>query len=99
MERCRKKAKTYLRLTREDIEDLTMGGNTAMHHILLQLNPEYVGLAPFPPVIHHSLDIKARDLRHQDQRLGLCPRPAQRGRVCGGGQRGRADRRGTLQKR
>ncbi len=33
-----------------------------MHHILLQLNPEYVGLAPFPPVIHHSLDIKARDL-------------------------------------
>ena len=54
--------RTYLRLTREDIEDVTIGGNTAMHHILLQLNPEYVGLAPFPPVIHHSLDIKARDL-------------------------------------
>jgi len=54
--------KTYLRLSREDIEDITLGGNTAMHHILLQLNPEYVGLAPFPPVIHHSLDIKARDL-------------------------------------
>ncbi len=54
--------KTYLRLTREDIEDVTIGFNTAMHHILLGLNPEYVGLAPFPPVIHHSLDIKARDL-------------------------------------
>ncbi|MBT8363279.1 MAG: DUF4445 domain-containing protein [Deltaproteobacteria bacterium] len=54
--------KTYLRLTRDDIEDITLGGNTAMHHILLNLNPEYVGLAPFPPVIHHSLDIKARDL-------------------------------------
>jgi uncharacterized 2Fe-2S/4Fe-4S cluster protein (DUF4445 family) len=54
--------KTYLRLSREDIEDFTIGGNTAMHHILLQLNPEYVGMAPFPPVIHHSLDIKARDL-------------------------------------
>jgi len=54
--------KTYLRLTRADIEDITLGGNTAMHHILLKLNPEYVGLAPFPPVIHHSLDIKARDL-------------------------------------
>jgi uncharacterized 2Fe-2S/4Fe-4S cluster protein (DUF4445 family) len=54
--------KTYLRLTRDDIEDLTLGGNTAMHHIFLQLNPEYVGLAPFPPVIHHSLDIKTRDL-------------------------------------
>jgi uncharacterized 2Fe-2S/4Fe-4S cluster protein (DUF4445 family) len=52
----------YLRLLTEDIEDLVLGGNTAMHHILLKLNPEYVGLAPFPPVIHHSLDIKARDL-------------------------------------
>jgi uncharacterized 2Fe-2S/4Fe-4S cluster protein (DUF4445 family) len=54
--------KTYLRLTREDVEDITLGGNTAMHHILLQINPEFVGLAPFPPVIHHSLDLKARDL-------------------------------------
>ena len=54
--------KTYLRLSLEDVEDITVGGNTAMHHILLQLNPEFVGLAPFPPVIHHSLDIKARDL-------------------------------------
>ncbi|MEJ2725198.1 MAG: ASKHA domain-containing protein, partial [Deltaproteobacteria bacterium] len=56
------KEKTYLRLSREDIEDMTIVGNTAMHHILLQLNPEYVGLAPFPPVIHKGLDIKARDL-------------------------------------
>jgi uncharacterized 2Fe-2S/4Fe-4S cluster protein (DUF4445 family) len=55
--------KTYLRLEMEDIEDVTIGFNTAMHHILLGLNPEYVGLAPFPPVIHHSLDIKARDLK------------------------------------
>lgn len=54
--------KTYLRLEREDVEDITIGFNTAMHHILLNLNPEFVGLAPFPPVIHHSLDIKARDL-------------------------------------
>ena len=54
--------KTYLRLSREDIEDITIGFNTAMHHILLGLNPEYVGMAPFPPVIHHSMDIKARDL-------------------------------------
>jgi uncharacterized 2Fe-2S/4Fe-4S cluster protein (DUF4445 family) len=54
--------KTYLRLNREDIEDITLGGNTAMHHILLGLDPEFVGMAPFPPVIHHSMDIKARDL-------------------------------------
>ncbi len=54
--------KTYLRLGLEDVEDITIGFNTAMHHILLGLNPEFVGMAPFPPVIHHSLDIKARDL-------------------------------------
>lgn len=46
----------------EDIEDLTIVCNTVMHHILMQLNPEFVGRAPFVPVIHRSLDIKARDL-------------------------------------
>ena len=56
------KDKTYLRLRMEDIEDITIGGNTAMHHIFLGLDPEFVGLAPFPPVIHHSMDIRARDL-------------------------------------
>lgn len=54
--------KKYLRLSRDDIEDITIACNTAMHHILLQLDPQHVALAPFPPVIHHSLDIKARDL-------------------------------------
>ena len=54
--------KHYLRLSPEDIIDMTIVGNTAMHHILLKLNPEHVGLAPFPPVVHKSLDIKARDL-------------------------------------
>ncbi|MDQ1335178.1 MAG: hypothetical protein QG552_2128 [Thermodesulfobacteriota bacterium] len=54
--------KTYLRLEPSDIIDLTLGGNTAMHHILLKLDPQYVGLAPFPPVVHRSLDIRARDL-------------------------------------
>ena len=54
--------KEYLRLATEDIEDVTIVCNTAMHHILLQLDPEHVGLAPFPPVIHQGLDLKGRDL-------------------------------------
>ena len=54
--------KRYLCLTQDDIIDATIVGNTAMHHILLKLNPEYMGVAPFPPVIHKSMDIKARDL-------------------------------------
>jgi uncharacterized 2Fe-2S/4Fe-4S cluster protein (DUF4445 family) len=52
----------YLRLNPSDIIDMTIVGNTAMHHIFLKLNPEHVGLAPFPPVAHTGLDIKARDL-------------------------------------
>jgi len=33
-----------------------------MHHILVQLDPEPMGLVPFTPVIQDSLDLKARDL-------------------------------------
>jgi len=52
----------YLRLAMEDLEDVTIVCNTIMHHILLQLDPQHVGLAPFPPVVLHGLDIKARDI-------------------------------------
>jgi len=57
-----KKDTHYLCLNPTDIIDMTIVGNTAMHHILLKLNPEYVGMAPFPPAVHKSMDIKARDL-------------------------------------
>jgi uncharacterized 2Fe-2S/4Fe-4S cluster protein (DUF4445 family) len=43
----------------EDISEMTLVGNTAMHHILLGINPEYMGVAPFTPALHHSVDIKA----------------------------------------
>ncbi len=49
-------------LTAEDIEDMTICGNTTMHHILLKLNPENLGAIPFASTINHSVDIKARDL-------------------------------------
>lgn len=61
-ERPGEEEKAYLCLTPKDIVDMTIVGNTAMHHILLKLNPEHVGLAPFPPVLHKGLDIKSRDL-------------------------------------
>ncbi len=50
------------RIQPEDILDVSIAGNTAMHHILLQLNPEPLGVIPFTPAIHHSLDIKAHTL-------------------------------------
>ena len=50
------------RIQAEDILDVSIAGNTAMHHILLQLNPEPLGVIPFTPAIHQSLDIKAHVL-------------------------------------
>jgi uncharacterized 2Fe-2S/4Fe-4S cluster protein (DUF4445 family) len=37
-------------------------GNTCMHHILLGIDPSYVGLAPYAPVMRHPLVVSARDL-------------------------------------
>ncbi len=44
------------------IDDLTIVFNTAMHHILLGFNPEYIGRSPFIPAVQSSLNIKARDI-------------------------------------
>jgi len=46
----------------QDIVDVAICSNTAMHHILLQLDPEPLGSIPFTPAIHHSLNLKCRDL-------------------------------------
>jgi len=46
----------------EEVYDMTVVGNTAMHHIFLNLNPKYVSLSPFPAVIGGSLNVKARSL-------------------------------------
>jgi uncharacterized 2Fe-2S/4Fe-4S cluster protein (DUF4445 family) len=37
-------------------------GNTCMHHILLGIDPSYVGLAPYAPVMRHAVTLPARDL-------------------------------------
>jgi uncharacterized 2Fe-2S/4Fe-4S cluster protein (DUF4445 family) len=49
-------------LSPEDILELTVVGNTTMHHLFLKINPEHLGVSPFPPAIHRSIDVKARDL-------------------------------------
>ncbi len=49
-------------LSPADILELTLVGNTAMHHLLLGIDPRPLGVSPFAPAIHRSLDLKARDL-------------------------------------
>jgi uncharacterized 2Fe-2S/4Fe-4S cluster protein (DUF4445 family) len=46
----------------EDILEMVLVGNSTMHHLLLNLNPKDLGLAPFVPAIHKSVDVKAREL-------------------------------------
>jgi uncharacterized 2Fe-2S/4Fe-4S cluster protein (DUF4445 family) len=49
-------------LSPEDILELTFVGNTVMHHLLLKIDPQYLGVSPFPPAVHQSVNLKARDL-------------------------------------
>jgi uncharacterized 2Fe-2S/4Fe-4S cluster protein (DUF4445 family) len=49
-------------LSPTDILEITLVGNTAMHHLFLGIDPRALGVSPFAPAIHRSLDIKARDL-------------------------------------
>jgi uncharacterized 2Fe-2S/4Fe-4S cluster protein (DUF4445 family) len=46
----------------EEILEMVLVGNSTMHHLLLNLPPKDLGLAPFVPAIHSSLDVKAREL-------------------------------------
>jgi len=49
-------------IKRTDILDMTIVGNTCMHHLLLNIDPRNIGRSPFPPALHHSIDVKARDI-------------------------------------
>ncbi len=50
------------RLVPETIMDLTIVGNTVMHHIFLGITPDNLGLWPFTPSVKGSVDVKAKDL-------------------------------------
>jgi len=56
-------------LSPTDILEITIVGNTVMHHLFLGIDPRALAFSPFTPAVHRSLDIKARD-------LGLAVHPA-----------------------
>jgi uncharacterized 2Fe-2S/4Fe-4S cluster protein (DUF4445 family) len=49
-------------LAPRQVVDLTLVFNTAMHHIALNLEPQYLGCAPYLPAVKEPLDLRARDL-------------------------------------
>lgn len=46
----------------EEILEIVVVGNTAMHHLMLRLPVAQLALSPFLPAVSEALDIKARDL-------------------------------------
>ncbi len=57
-----KQAAKAAEIKTEEILEMVLVGNSTMHHMLLNLRPRDLGLAPFVPAIHSSVDIKAREL-------------------------------------
>lgn len=56
------KAAAQAGIIRTDIVDMTVVANTCMHHLFLNIDPRNIGRSPFPPALHRSIDVKARDL-------------------------------------
>jgi len=49
-------------VSRREIYDMTVAGNTAMHHIFLGIPPNYLALMPYAAALQSAVDVKARDL-------------------------------------
>ncbi len=45
----------------DEILEAVFVANTVMHHILLGIRPDALGLAPYPPASHQSINLKGRD--------------------------------------
>src|SRR5512147_48385 len=57
-----KQAAKTAEIQTEEILEMVLVGNSTMHHLVLNLHPKDLGLAPFVPAIHKSMDVKAREL-------------------------------------
>ncbi len=56
------RATSKVDLSPNDLLEITVVGNTLMHHLFLGIPPSHLGSSPFPPTIHEAQDIRARDL-------------------------------------
>ncbi len=50
------------RATAEEVLDMTVVGNTAMHHLFLRINPKFVALSPYTPVVRSSVYVRTKEL-------------------------------------
>jgi len=52
-----------LRLSPKQIYELTVVGNTAMHHLFLGIQPKHLGLSPYVSAVSDPINEKARNLQ------------------------------------
>ncbi|MEM3702898.1 MAG: ASKHA domain-containing protein [Candidatus Bathyarchaeia archaeon] len=52
----------------QNIYEVTVVGNTAMHHFFLGINPKHVAISPFTPALTGSISFKAKELN-----INMCP--------------------------
>jgi uncharacterized 2Fe-2S/4Fe-4S cluster protein (DUF4445 family) len=52
----------------QNVYEVTVVGNTAMHHFFLGINPKYAAISPFTPALKRSINVKARELG-----INICP--------------------------
>ncbi len=57
-------------INHENIYEMVLVFNTAMHHITLNIDPQYLGCVPFASAIRDPVNIKARDLGLKIARSG-----------------------------
>ena len=50
------------RITARSLYDMTVVGNTAMHHLALGVSPEGLGAAPFAPAVDEPLQLRGAEL-------------------------------------
>lgn len=51
-----------LDLSTEEIIDVAVAGNTAMHHFFLGVSPRHLSLSPYPAALRRAMEMRAADL-------------------------------------
>ncbi|RLE49088.1 MAG: ferredoxin [Candidatus Methanomethylicota archaeon] len=57
-------------INKEHIYEVVVVGNTAMHHLFLGIDPQFVGRAPYPAAVGRSVDVPAEKLNIAINRSG-----------------------------
>ena len=63
-------ARTQANADLNNIYEITIAGNTAMHHFLLGIQPKHLAFSPYTPAVRKSIEVKAEKLGIKINRNG-----------------------------